>query len=337
MASAQIALTPQSDAGKGIPTLPFQIVAAESPETHEQNAIQSEVVTLLQSTNFDELDRVAEKLRISKECWATGSLKLGSFYSGLVPSDENPDAVWDERIGSLDNWIAAKPKSITARVALAYVLTEYAWKARGGDWADKVSDDGWRLFFARLNDANEVLTHAKQLPEKCPVYWSAQMQVALGLQTPRPAFDVIFNEATNYDSHYKMYFYRRALYLLPRWYGTEGEWESDLATSADRIGGEEGDELYAQVIWCVHETAASKNIFEENHLSWPRVNRGFDLIEKRFPDSLSATSEHARLAVLAGDRIAAQKCFARLGGKLDLTIWKSEARFLRFARWAYTE
>jgi hypothetical protein len=335
MASGQITSLSQAHPGEVIVALPFKVVATISPEAKEQNDIHDEVVTLLQSTNFDELDGFADKLRLSRECWGSGSWKLGDFYSGLVPSDQIPDSLWEERIASLHDWIAAKPKSITARVALAYVLTEYAWKARGKDCAVKVSDDGWHLFFARLNDASEVLNDAKQLPEKCPVYWSVQMRDALGLQTARPAFDAMFNEATNYDSHYKMYYYRRAMYLLPRWYGNDGEWESDLATSADRIGGEEGDELYAQVVWCVHETASSKNIFEENQLSWPRVSRGFDDIEKRFPDSLAAISEHARLAVLARDRSTARKCFDLIGGKLDLTIWKSESRFVHFAHWAY--
>jgi len=32
------------------------------------------------------------------------------------------------------DWVSAKPNAITARVALAFMLADDAWMARGGDW-----------------------------------------------------------------------------------------------------------------------------------------------------------------------------------------------------------
>lgn len=78
-------------------------------------------------------------------------------------------------------WIAAQPASITARVAYAGFQTEYAWKARGSDYANKVTAEGWRLFEQRLASARDILVKARELPEKDPVWWSMMLKVALVL------------------------------------------------------------------------------------------------------------------------------------------------------------
>lgn len=130
------------------------------------------------------------------------------------------------------------------------------------------------------------------------------MRAALGLQAKRTQFDGIFNEATRSEPGYETYYYRRAIYLLPRWYGLEGEWESDLATAADKLGGEQGDMLYAQVVWNLNQLYYVTP-FPDANLSWKRVDRGFEVIEKRYPDALEARVERAYLACIAPNKFPA--------------------------------
>jgi len=70
-------------------------------------------------------------------------------------------------------------------------------------------------------------------------------------------------------------------------------------------------------------------------LSWTRIDRGFDVIEKQYPDSLEARNERAHLAVLTGDRQMAQKYFDQMAGKVDMTVWGSPQTFLRQLAWAH--
>jgi hypothetical protein len=137
------------------------------------------------------------------------------------------------------------------------------------------------------------------------------------------------------EPDYEKYYYRRAIYLLPRWFGGRGEWEADLALSTDFIGGEQGDMIYAQVVWDVQQYDHSPFVFQENKLSWPRTKRGFEIIEKHFPNSLAAQNELAQLAALAGDRQTARKSFEQLNGKMDPSVWKFETNYFLSARWAY--
>src|ERR1043165_3826649 len=98
-----------------------------------------------------------------------------------------------------------------------------------------------------------------------------------------------------------MYFSRsRAVYLLPRWHGEKGEVAKDLQNQADRLKGENGDKLYARVVWSVHSYGGSDNIFTEHDFSWERTERGLDALLNEFPDSIAVSNEGAHLAALAG-------------------------------------
>jgi len=320
------------------PTLPFQVTEVwPDAESKDMDDIDDQVVALIKDRDFDSLDELAAKLRASKEAYANGLWKLSEVYASLVPPDEAAKDEWENRMADLHDWVDAKPDSINARVALAYFLASYAWNARGGGYANTVKDDDWKLFNERLNEAMDVLKEAKNLnlKEPCPVYWSTMMKAALGLQLDRNQFDDIFNQAIDNTPVYVPIYRQRAVYLMPRWDGSEGELESDLEKSADRIGGDDGDMLYAQVVWNIHTSASSDNVFKENNFSWPRVNRGFAAIEKRFPDSLAAISEHAYLAAYAGDDETTREYLKKTEGKADLAVWYYKNEYIRVANWAF--
>jgi tetratricopeptide (TPR) repeat protein len=149
-----------------------------------------------------------------------------------------------------------------------------------------------------------VLNDAEALKEQCPLYWRVLLRDALGLQVDKLRFDTNFDDATKAEPDCESYYYRRAIYLLPQWNGSNGEWHSDLTKVANRVGGESGDMLYAQVVWNIHQRYDITPFWEDDN-SWTRVDRGFEVIEKHFPDSLAAKIERAQLAILANDAQAA--------------------------------
>ena len=324
---------------KGIKTssvLPFQVTTVwPDSESSQMFEIQRNAATFLKAKNYDKLDEIAGQLRLSKKCYANGLWSLCYVYAGLELKDTASNEEWENQIAALQAWATAKTNSITARVSLARVLTAYAWKARGGGYAGTVTDKGWQLFGERLNQAKGVLDEAKGLKEKCPVFWTTMMKVALGLQLDKSNFNSIFDKAINFAPDYQAFYMQRARYLMPRWNGNQGELESDLEKSADKIGGEDGDMLYARVVWGIHNEASSENIFKENGFSWERVDHGFKIIEKRFPDSLAAIGEHAYLASYAGNRETAREYLKKTEGKADLAVWYYKEEYIRVANWAF--
>lgn len=294
------------------------------------------VLTLFTNKDFDALEKMAAEYRASKAEYADGMQKLAFIYNGVTPSCDAPDEIWQARQIQLQDWIRAKPDSPTPRIAMARLLTDYAWKARGSGWAYKVKAEDWQTFYARLQGGLRYLESAKKLQEKCPAYWTSLQRIGLGLQFDRPLYDKIFTQATNEFPTYPTYYELRAVYLLPRWNGNEGEWEADLAKSADRMGGDDGDILYARVVWQMHLTYSSKNVFNENPgISYTRVVRGFDAIIKRYPDSVAAKTELVHLAALFGDKLRAKEYFLKINGQIDISLWDGKANFDTIYKWLF--
>lgn len=313
--------------------LPFKISIIETPQKKEIHSIKQQVRTMLAARDYNGLDALAKKFRDSKECYADGYWELYYLYQALELPDDASDADWNARLQALHDWIDKDPDSITARVAMADEMASYAWKARGVGYSNEIPESHWNPFFQRLNETVQILNAAKKLKEPCPVWWTVMMQAELGLQVDRSQYDATFNKAITAWPDYTPLYISRAYYLLPRWYGKQGEWEKDLADSADKIGGDDGNVLYARVVWAMDQF--SGNIFKQYQVSWPHVDAGFEIINKRFPDSPEIKNSAARLASLALDPAAARKYFDLTRGEVDTNSWDSLDEYIGFANWAY--
>jgi hypothetical protein len=315
--------------------LPFAVAVVETDATKHWNTLSKLSLIYLEKPDYEALEKLAADGRSAEDAWPDGDWQVVPVYAGLELSDDQDDSVWLARQKAIAGWIQSRPDSITARVALARQLIDYAWKARGSGFADTVTDNANRLFEERLRQAAAVLKEARGLKEKCPVYWTSVMKVMLGLGMPKDQHNRLFQAAIQAYPDYTPIYLQRCIFLLPRWYGNDGEWVTDLAQSADKVGGERGDILYAQVAWAARKYSSKKNIFEENtNLSWERIDRGCSALEKKYPDSLEAIHMHAYMAGLAGDGKMAKQCLMKTEGKVTLWAWESKGEFIDFANWA---
>ena len=97
---------------------------------------------------------------------------MSVFYWAIAePEGHATEEDWKEHLKILNRWMAAKPQSVTARVALANAYTSYAWNARGSDSSDTVTESGWKLFGQRIGKAKQVLEQASRLKAKCPEWY----------------------------------------------------------------------------------------------------------------------------------------------------------------------
>jgi hypothetical protein len=275
-------------------------------------------------------------LRASKAQTAMGAWHLFYFYDELCELPEPAsEQKYVARLEFFHQWVSAQPKSITARIALANGYTCYAWHARGHGFASTVTQTGEQLFEERLKQAAGALKEAKQLEAKCPVWWVTAQYVALGLGWPLSIYNRIFDEAVAFEPNYTLFYYNKVNFLLPRWYGREGDWQRFASGAADILGGEAGDILYARIGWRIHKNAYYKSFMQDAGYSWPRMEKGMEAIVKNYPDSLSAASELAYLSYRAGDRTVAKPLFERIGNKVDSDVWRDDkARFLKARAWA---
>src|SRR6202035_1748768 len=99
------------------------------------------IAQMLKHEEFDKLDCVANQVRSSKERFPGGAWKIHELYAGLYDPIQYPvrhatQEDWSNLLQKLKQWKTTRPKSITARVALARAYIRYAYDARGQGYAD---------------------------------------------------------------------------------------------------------------------------------------------------------------------------------------------------------
>lgn len=315
------------------------MIPVESAESAEKVEIQKVSMQLFDANQYDALDEFARDYRESQVCYSNGMWKLAYIYIGLEPSEEAMDTAWNERIKKVEAWIEGSPESITPRVLLARLWASYAWKARGADTIDLVPLESLTLFTERLQEALKVLQQSGTLEQRCPLYWSTLQKVALGLGARRSEYDAIFEQATGEFPDYHYFYAERAWYLLPRWYGEEGEFLDDLARNCDTVGGTRGDVIFARTFWLLNGFGSASRdidkIFRVDKQAYERVDRGLESIIKEFPDSTAPTSIRACFSGIAGARQIAIDSFNQLNGEVDLAHWNSDEELKAIYHWTF--
>lgn len=301
----------------------------------ESDLYQENIRVLFNTENFDKIDELADQARSAKTRFRGGYWASHVLYTPLsCPPDDlhATESEWKIQLDRLQRWMKQKPQSITARVALAGAYVEYAWYARGGGYADQVTDQGWQLFGERMDIATKILADAYNLPVKDPE-WFQEMQLVLrGQQRSLEMQTAMFEKAIAFEPDYQYYYRTQAETLLPKWEGEEGQTALFANQIADRIGGVKGDILYYFVAAWVNCSCDARN--QPNGMSWPRVKRGYAAVEKQFGLSLFQVNQMAKFAAAAGDPDFSYELFNRIGDNWNQEVWGSRENFDSVRSWA---
>lgn len=310
-----------------------KLKAVKDPISEQIMAFRKETRLKYNDRNFEDLEKLAAELRTSKATFGNGSWKIFQFYTSFDCRAEEPEDMWQLHEQIHKDWIAAKPESVTARIAYADFLASYAWKARGSGYAGTVTQAQWKLFAERLTAANQVLKEAAQLPDKDPMLGRVFLTVALGEGWSKAAYDTLIEKVRSEEPTFWSYDSARAYSLLPRWYGEPGDWEAFAEDAASRPNGL-GIEVYARIV--MDQRPFYENIFRETKASWPKTKEGLEALRKKHPDSLEFVNATAMLATMAQDRELAKAMFDQLGDNYLPSLWRKAERFAHFRNWART-
>ncbi len=295
------------------------------------------VQSRLRKEGFEELEQYATKVRSDKARFPGGEWKIQRFITTLSKypgGTDRPDSDWLSHMTYFQSWMKQFPNSITARVAYANALTDYAWKARGSGWASTVEEDGWKRFRERLQQARKVLEELPVARRTCPTWHRAMLTVALGQSWERGEYDQLVQDAIRLEPLFQPVYTARAYSLLPRWHGKEGDWETFAKENADKIGGEAGDALYYYIAVSLRDFYSEDEFFKKTRVSWPRMKRGFAAIEHQSGLNQTQLNTYCRICGVADDRPEALKILGRLGDNWDKDAWGTKATFDDFQDWA---
>jgi len=274
------------------------------------------------------IDQEAHRLRLSKDRLPGGYWKLRALYAGVEePSlgDKASDGDWEDLLQGLAGWVKSKPDSVTARVSLASAWRGYASKARGSGYSDTVSRAAWDVYGKRLENAEQAIADAAQMKEQCPYWFVIALQVGYGQQRDRESLEKIFEAGTTLEPTFYYLHQVKAIHLLPRWGGQEGDWERFADESALKIGGHQGDIVFFGIFSSMY---ATDPMLMNTHQKWvPKLLDGFRSIEKLYGPSRHRLNEAAYFSVFGNDLQAKRELFARVGDEPDETVWRSKRNF----------
>jgi hypothetical protein len=156
-----------------------------------------------------------------------------------------------------------------------------------------------------------------------PGWFDAMMTVAMGLGVTREGYERLFREAVAAQPGYTAFYLHKAYYLLPRWYGQEGEWQRFAA----EVRAAHGVELYARIGWAQGAFEGFPQMFKARSIVWSDMKAGYEEMLRRNPGSVWTMNCLARVAWAAGDRETSARMFERIGDDYYSTAWQSRAMF----------
>jgi hypothetical protein len=142
----------------------------------------------------------------------------------------------------------------------------------------------------------------------------------------------VLDDGIKYEPGYYYLYLQYANYLLPRWYGQDGDASKFARASADRAGGDPGDILYFQIATILIKRGDDD--FPVHEMDWQRLQRGYEALLSRYGGARFAENQLAYMAWKFQDSAVARQQFALIGDDWDRTVWGSRNYFDRARDWA---
>jgi hypothetical protein len=97
---------------------------------------------------------------------------------------------------------------------------EFAWRQRGGGYADSISSNAWASFAANLAIAEKAYQKAWSLNPKDVRIPVQMIEMAVSQQKKRPEMELWFQRAMQLNTNNYEACLKKLRYLNPKWYGT---------------------------------------------------------------------------------------------------------------------
>jgi len=307
--------------------------AADKTDIEERKEFFRQIRADLYEEKYQQLEKLGQELMTTRARFAGGDWKLQRFHEAIGQAEGNekaPQAVWQKHIEKVQKWTLENPESTLAQLAFGEALINYAWAARGDGFAPKVDPKNWLLYEERLNQAEQTLTKISD-QGKHTILWCVSMQ-SLGRSKGwgLKQLTEFMEQGIAIEPLYPEVYREHALTLLPRWYGSEGDWEKFINDSSAKIGGIEGRILYSEICWRISRYYRGEEFFTQNDVDWSRIKQGFEDCEKVYGNSYRYLNAYCLLSCSKKDYSLARDLFKRIGSHWEPDFWATEQEFIEW-------
>jgi hypothetical protein len=286
---------------------PAALIERDRAVDAENNAIMARAAAFLVQGKFGELERTAEEYRRSRRLTGSGTPALALFYDGLTVS--RPEFGSEQQhVALLERWRTSEPRSAAAANATALAYFNYAWDARGGGFANTVTESGAKRYEELKAIAARIVRDSAAFAAHDPDYHTTRVKLASADSCA--TFKELAYDRPIGAMAYPQFFRATAFYFLPRWCGTPDEYVAFAEYAAEATRERLGDAMYGLLAWDAAAREPDVPFLATFRFDWARVVRAFRDYHARFPDWLFGYHRLASLAYMAGDRATARQLFA---------------------------
>jgi hypothetical protein len=245
----------------------------------------------------------------------------------LEKMQEQYHATYQDRKSAFDKINAelekAAPNSTVLYTFQGRFYVSYAWDARGGGWANTVTEDGWRVFGQRLTQAETALEKAWQLDNSNTDAATTMITVELGQGKGRQRMETWHSRAMTADPDNYTACSNKVYYLEPKWHGSPAEM---LAFGRECLKGANWQGKLPFILVEAHENLSQYNRDNRNayYLQaevWPDMKSVFEPYLQQKPTDDYERSRYALFACRCGHWDEANRQFNQLGNNADPRIF----------------
>jgi hypothetical protein len=222
------------------------------------------------------------------------------------------------------------------------LLVDFAWDARSNRFSDKVSKLRMDMFQQRLADAEKVLERAWELDPANVLAARRMITVEMGQGRGRDRMEQWFRRATEADPDCYAAYSAKALYLEPKWYGSEKDL---LAFGRECLATQNWEGRVPFVLVDIHLALSRyprgerKTWLSEPDPAymaapevWEDLRSVYATYLARYPKAVYDRSMFAKTACWSGQWEEARRQFQELGEYPALTAFSNRDHFLRLRR-----
>jgi TPR repeat protein len=294
---------------------------ASDAGTNVKSELSGKVESLLQSGQFAALDSLARDLQQKSARFPGGDPQIYAFYEAL-------GAIKDGDCGCMEGtipftvkqkqaakWLSADPASPAAHMAMAMLWINYAWAARGGNYAADVAPQGLRDFHDRLQTANGYIANVDPTNNLFLQYERTELAEI----TPQAKDTIMaaFDATVRADPAWFPIYARKAEMLKEKWYGEPGELVRFAKSLLHSPDADIGQSAYAEIATEFVGGIAYNGGIEAICDDWPSLKRAYAAKEKSYGLSEDDADALLQYAAIFHDRDAVADALKQMRAYAD--------------------
>jgi len=302
------------------------------------DSVQAELL----AGHYANLDAMAAEFRRPDALFIAGWPKLYVYYDALAEFARPPrpkgscagmttEPGFDEARQRLEAWRAADPGSTAAQIALTNIGLEYAWDARGCDFADKVTPEQWALAHDRQNRIENSLLDLD--PNSDPEVFYLLVTNAMLWSADREQFDDFYRRAVAKFPWYLPLYGQRAVVLLPKWFGAPGEERQYLDSLRRPDQGLNGQLAYTVAASELVSNTYPQDLFKSDGLDFRALIHAYEVRDQQYGLRDHDWNVIFCASLWAHDGATANTALLQMGDRWDPMVWSTRANFDADVKW----